>query len=258
MQVSTILVGLTSLVLSTIALPHNTRSAAEVCPATQLTTQKAPNKAQYKFPDHCYPNPCAGIPSQNETYVCGDPRLGPVQAPKKFPLDNELQSYERFGGLCPATFLEKWAGSTDSSATYKYPPANGFVINTAGDPILGNATLAVGQKVDRFGSEYGKFLAPLGAPFIERALPPSNLDTYDGDHPFNYYVYEVTMSFVVGMGPIAPWFEQPGMGTQFVTYNNVKELLAGGYLRRLTPEEYDEPREFSNDYTQGPSRVKRH
>lgn len=44
MHVPTILVGLTSLVLSTNALPHNTRSAAEVCPATQLTTQKAPNK----------------------------------------------------------------------------------------------------------------------------------------------------------------------------------------------------------------------
>ena len=144
---------------------------------------------QYKIPAHCYPNPCAGITFQNDTYVCGDPRLGPVQAPRKFPLDNELQTYARFGDLCPAAFLEKWAGSTSANASYKYPPANGFVVNTAGAPIIGNATLSVGQKVDRFGSEYGKFLAPLGAPYIQRSLPPSNLDTYDGDHPFNYYVY---------------------------------------------------------------------
>ena len=79
------------------------------------------------------------------------------------------------------------------------------------------------------------------------------LDTYDGSHPFNYYVYEVTKSFDVGAGPIAPWFEQPGGGTQYVTYTNVKGLLEGGYLRRLTPEEYDEPREFSDDYTPGPA-----
>jgi hypothetical protein len=84
------------------------------------------------------------------------------------------------------------------------------------------------------------------------------LITYDGDHPFNYYVYEVTKSFVVGLGPIAPWFEQPGMGTQFVTYASVKDLLAEGYLQRLTPDEYDEPREFSDDYTPGPSKFKRH
>jgi hypothetical protein len=42
----------------------------------------------------------------------------------------------------------------------------------------------------------------------------------------------------------------------------VKGLLADGYPHRLTPEEYDEPREYSDDYTPGPppvaSRFKRH
>ncbi|KAF7719930.1 Uncharacterized protein PECH_005787 [Penicillium ucsense] len=236
MLASTLFVGLCALVLPSVALPH-------------------PNAAKfdYKFPDHCQPNPCEGIAFQNSTYVCGDPRLGPVKAPTMFPLNNELRSYERFGNLCPASFLQKWAGSTSANATYQYPPANGFITTTAGDPIIGNATLPVGQKLDRFGSEYGSFLAPLGAPYIERSLPPSNLDTYDGAYPFNYYVYEVTKSFVVGEGPIAPWFEQPGGGTQYVTYTNVKGLLDGGYLRRLTPEEYDEPREFADDYTPGPN-----
>ncbi|EPS27910.1 hypothetical protein POX_e06885 [Penicillium oxalicum] len=236
MLVPSLFVGLATLVLPSVALPHAVTS-----------------HSSYKFPDHCKPNPCEGITFQNSTYVCGDPRLGPVAAPKMFPLNNELQSYERFGNLCPATFLQKWAGSTNANATYKYPPANGFVATTSGTPIIGNVTLPVGQKLDRFGSEYGSFLAPLGAPYIERALPPSNLDTYDGSHPFNYYVYEVTKSFDVGAGPIAPWFEQPGGGTQYVTYTNVKGLLEGGYLRRLTPEEYDEPREFSDDYTPGPA-----
>lgn len=109
------------------------------------------------------------------------------------------------------------------------------------------------MKLDRFGSEYGTFLAPLGAPYIERSLPPSNLNTFDGMYPYNYHVYQVTNEFVVGLGPIAPWFEQPGMGTQFVTYTNVLGLIDDGYLRRLDESEYDEKVEYSNPYTPGPN-----
>ncbi|KAL4808083.1 hypothetical protein BDV18DRAFT_95947 [Aspergillus unguis] len=205
------------------------------------------------FPAKCLPNPCEGITSTNESYVCGDSRLGPVQYPSKFPLNSELRTYARFGSLCPAEFLEKWATSANSSGTYIYPPANGFVVDDAGATIIGNVTLPVGQKLDRFGSEYGSFLAPLGAPYIERSLPPSNLITYDGNYPFNYHVYAVEKEFVVGLGPIAPWFEQPGMGTQFVTYSNVMSLIEGGFLRRLEESEYDERVEYSNDYTDGPN-----
>lgn len=208
---------------------------------------------QYVFPKHCHPDPCAGIISQNDTYVCGDPRLGPVQTPKKFPLSNELRTYERFGSLCPAEFLLKWTESLAAGASYKYPSSDGFVVADDGNTLRGNTTLPVGQKLDRFGSEHGSFLAPLGASYIERSLPPTNLDTSDGDYPLNYYVYQVTKSFVVGLGPIAPWFEQPGMGTQFLAYSSVQELLKGGFLRRLTHEEYDKSDDFADDYTPGPT-----
>ncbi|XHG05011.1 hypothetical protein AWENTII_008263 [Aspergillus wentii] len=186
-----------------------------------------------QYPERCDPDPCAGITFQNKTYVCGDPRLGPVNLPKNFPLSTELQTYSRFGDLCPYEFLEKWA--TDIA------------------PVLGNISLKVGQKVDRFGSEFGTFLAVLGAPYIERALPPSNLDTYDGAYPFNYYVYEVTKPFVVSGGPIAGWFEQPGLGTQFAAFSPVKDLISGGYLRRLGRSEYDQKEEYSASYLPAPS-----
>lgn len=123
----------------------------------------------------------------------------------------------------------------------------------AGQPIVGNVTLPVGQKLDRFGGEGGNFLSPLGAPYIERSLPPSNLDTFDGEFPYNYHVYEVTKELVVTIGPVAPWFEQPGMGSQFVTSSNVSVLLDGEYLRRLNRTEYDEKAEFADNYTPGPN-----
>ncbi|KAL2817479.1 hypothetical protein BDW59DRAFT_175436 [Aspergillus cavernicola] len=204
------------------------------------------------FPARCFPNPCDGITFDNETYVCGDSRLGPVRYPLRFPLRNELRTYTRFGSLCPAEFLEKWATSTEPDGTYIYPPDNGFVVDDEDVQIIGNVSLPVGQKLDRFGSEYGRFLAALGAPYIERSLPPSNLITYDGNYPFNYHVYQVTREFVVGLGPIAPWFEQPGMGTQFLAPMDVLGLIAGGFLRRLDESEYDERVEYSNSYTEGP------
>ena len=63
----------------------------------------------------------------------------------------------------------------------------------------------MGMKLDRFGSEYGSFLSPAGAPYSQRALPPSNLDTPTSDpsYPYNYHVYEVAKPFVVLSGPIA-------------------------------------------------------
>lgn len=130
------------------------------------------------------------------------------------------------------------------------------MLENDGTPLSGNVTLEVGRKIDRFGGEGGNFFSPLGAPYIERALPPSNLETFDGDYPANYHVYEVIKELPVTLGPIAPWFEQPGMGTQFSTSSSVSVLL-DDYLRRLTREEYDEKVEFADDYTPGPNNRKR-
>lgn len=52
--------------------------------------------------------------------------------------------------------------------------------------------------------------------------------------------------FEVLFGPVAAWFGQPGMGTRFVSEKSVKELVEGGYLRRLTEDEYDQRNEYSS------------
>jgi len=210
---------------------------------------------QRLFPLKCFPDACKGVTFSNATYVCGNSLLGPLVFPKKFPLATELRTYARFGDLCPAEFLAKWTTNSSSGLSYVYPPSNGFVVEEGSNgPILGNASLPVGMKLDRFGSEYGSFLAPLGAPYIERSLPPSNLDTYDGNYPNNYHVYQVTKPFTVQLGPIASWFEQPGMGAQFLAASNIMTLISGGYLRRLTESEYDDRVEYSDNYTPGPGK----
>jgi hypothetical protein len=89
-----------------------------------------------------------------KNYICRDPRLGPKVLPRKFPLLSIVSDYDRFGGLSPGDFLKKW---TNAQGYYVYPPMYGFLLNDAGEPILGNTTLPVGTKLDRFGSEYGMF-----------------------------------------------------------------------------------------------------
>jgi len=177
--------------------------------------------------------------SLNTTYVCGDWRLGPVQLPTKLPLDGVLEIYHRLSGLCPAAFLAKFWNSTDPDTTKQgwiYPPQGGFSVDTAGEPIQGDYTLQPGTLIDRFGSEWGKYVSPAAAPYMQRALPPSNLNTPldDPRFPNSYHVYRVMEPLVVMSGPIAPWFGQPGQGVQYELTAPVRDLLA---LKKLKQEE---------------------
>lgn len=189
----------------------------------------------------------------SSAYICRDGRLGPKILPKRLPLGTVISNYDRFGGLGPEEFLEKW---TDENGTYVYPPQNGFVLDDQGKPISSNVTLPKGTLVDRFGSEYGKsntnsrftqfarpklifsvgrFISAALAPYSQRALPPSNLKTNpkSPEFPNDYHVYLVTGDLLVTAGPIAPWFGQPGYGTQFFTGSrNILQLIEEGVLEK--------------------------
>ena len=86
---------------------------------------------------------------------------------------------------------------------------------------------------------YGSFLGPAGLPYSTRSIPPQNL----GGSPAsgcNYHDCRVDKAFTVDAGPIAPWFDQPGGGTQFQLIGrlvpdapvppNLLWLLDNGYL----------------------------
>lgn len=88
----------------------------------------------------------------SESYICGDPRLGPIVLPQMLPLASFITTYDRFGGLTPGEFLAKW---TDSSGNYAYPEQNGFQLDEDGDAINGTMVLQPDTLVDRFGSEFG-------------------------------------------------------------------------------------------------------
>ncbi|MER5252600.1 TNT domain-containing protein [Streptomyces sp. NPDC002855] len=189
----------------------------------------------------------AGAPSSAPHEPCTgefhkDARLGPKWLPKKWqePVGPLLKGWKRTGGLSPSSFLKKyWEGPADTGS-WKYPPNDGFeTVN--GQIDKHPEELEEGELLDRFGSEFGSFLAPAGDSYAERALPPQNLNTRDAAVACDYRVYEVSKPFYVWQGGIAPWFAQPGGGQQikldpvFLDPGegqrlNVKWLLEHGYL----------------------------
>jgi hypothetical protein len=177
-------------------------------------------------------------------FVCGDWRFGPARLPDTGVLGGILSGYQRFGHLTPVEFLNKWWDPTRDSGqgNWKYPPDDGFAHDVGGRVIAAPVTLHPGQLVDRFGNEFGSFLAPAGAKFAGRALPPSSLNAEDPRYPYNYHLYRVKKDTVVCSGPQAPAFEQPGQGVQYVTSSTfcprlpadvtVNSLVRGGNLER--------------------------
>jgi len=108
-----------------------------------------------------------------------------------------------------------------------WPPNNGF----DGEPV--KMKLQKGMLIDRFGGPGGSFFSPEGIPYEQRALALHS-DEVD------YYVYEVIRPLEVDGGKIAPWFDRPGGGTQYIKYHengeaySINELIDEGYIREVS------------------------
>ena len=169
---------------------------------------------------------CLGLvpspyPYAHTPYVCNDWRFGPAKLPTTGVLGRTLVGYHRFGTLTPVEFLNKWWNPNKDHGLgdwrYELIPDDGFDHDAAGAPIATEVTLQPGRLLDRFGNEFGKFLSPAGSTYAQRSIPPSGLDTQDPRFPYNYHLYRVKKPTLVCAGPTAPAFEQPGLGTQYVT-----------------------------------------
>ncbi|AJC60521.1 hemagglutinin/hemolysin-related protein [Streptomyces sp. 769] len=100
----------------------------------------------------------------------------------------------------------------------------------------GKGRSAGGAEVwDRFGSPLGRFAHPKGTPFAQRSLPPTYVAC-------GYHVYSWIRPWsgedaekygFIQSGKVAPWFGQPGGGTQFLLPEgiSVQWLIDQGYLR---------------------------
>jgi hypothetical protein len=183
--------------------------------------------------------------------MCGPPyvkdrrELGPKLLPRNGYFGSLVRGYVRYGGLTPDKFTFRYWDESAKPPFWRYPPDLGFAHSggwSNGRVLRSRMTLKTGSLTDRFGSPYGAFLAPGGTSFGARALPPDRLNTRADDpaHLCNYHLYRVSKAFDVDTGPIAPAFQQPGRGLQYLlvsayvpqapTTLNVRWLLDNGYL----------------------------
>lgn len=164
-----------------IALVFIRLAAAAACVSPALATPLTTVNTQTHNLNNNTEGYCAGTsftPSLLSTYLCGDWRLGPILLPSTPPLSSHiLELYHRLGQLTPAAFLEKYWRGDSLSGFWIYPEQNGFSLDVRDEAILGDLELPAGMLIDRFGSEYGRFFSSASAPYLQRALPPSNLDT---------------------------------------------------------------------------------
>ncbi len=109
------------------------------------------------------------------------------------------------------------ARNTALTPTIKYPPNDGFASEPKQDMTK------VGDKMSRYGSRNGTFLAPQGTPFEQRALPAKAGLSIPED-------YVVKKPFPVKSGAAAPAFGFPGGGTQFKADQSVQSLIDSGHL----------------------------
>ena len=160
----------------------------------------------------------------------GDARLGPADLPTQGSVGLELRTYDRLAGLTPEQFIATyWDPAAQGGAGgWRFPPFDGFLLDPNGNPIHATMTLRTGQRIDRFGSEFGGFLAPVASLYSSRALPPQSLDNAAAPGGCNYNEYKVVRDFQVDGGPIAPAFGQPGKGVQ---YHLIGALVAGAPAR---------------------------
>jgi hypothetical protein len=137
----------------------------------------------------------------------------------------------QWGRRPDADLYKKYKNVYDNSKYYNqqtgdihWPIDDGFISGSQKLEVVGK-----GKQLDRYGNQEGKFLAPKADSYPSRSLAPHSENA-------PYYAYEVTTDIEMTLGKIAPWFEQPGGGTQYVKYKangdmySIQELINEGYL----------------------------
>ena len=104
------------------------------------------------------------------------------------------------------------------NGSIKWPPKDGFVLDSAGNPITQSANLKAGQVIDRFGNSFGRFTSPVDngekLPFNTRGLPYS--EGYQ-----EYHQYEVVMD--ITKENIRRAFKEASHNTQIDIMNTLSD-----------------------------------
>lgn len=135
-----------------------------------------------------------------------------------------LEEFEELGYTLGKDKEKRWFSDPDSNGQ-EFPlyPTNDGAIGKTWPEIL-----AVGTKITRYGRTTGKYTAPVGTPFVNRAMPYTEAEYSDTEHQ-----YIVVKPLPVQTSVIAPAFNKVGGGIQYKTEESIQYYLDEGYLKEV-------------------------
>lgn len=135
-----------------------------------------------------------------------------------------LEEFEELGYTLGKDKEKRWFSDPDSNGK-EFPlyPTNDGAIGKTWPEIL-----VVGTKITRYGRSAGKYTAPVGTPFVNRAMPYTETEYSDTEHQ-----YIVVKPLPVQTSVIAPAFNKVGGGIQYKTKESIQYYLDEGYLKEV-------------------------
>lgn len=135
-----------------------------------------------------------------------------------------LEEFEELGYTLGKDKEKRWFSDPDSNGK-EFPlyPTNDGAIGKTWPEIL-----AVGTKITRYGRTTGKYTAPVGTPFVNRAMPYTETEYSDTEHQ-----YIVVKPLPVQTSVIAPAFNKVGGGIQYKSEESIQYYLDEGYLKEV-------------------------
>ncbi|BBX26214.1 hypothetical protein GCM10009632_43920 [Mycolicibacterium alvei] len=205
-------------------------------PVDNLTPAAAVREQPLPGPAGEHPTP-AGSVGEHPAPVAGgvDHHPSPIGASPDAPAPLSRDS-PLFDDYHPA---DPGPGFTNADGGLIYPddslPSKPYAIPGT---VIDNAEIPQGTVVDRFGYPGGSWMSPDGVPFAERALPPGS-----AEKPYYQYVVDDPTALPPGwhieQSQAAPWFHQPGGGTQYRIVApegdeaSVETLVDWGFLKEM-------------------------
>lgn len=135
-----------------------------------------------------------------------------------------LEEFEELGYTLGKDKEKRWFSDPDSNGK-EFPlyPTNGGAIGKTWTEVL-----LAGTKITRYGRTRGKYTAPAGTPFVNRAMPYTEAEYTDNEHQ-----YIVVKPLPVQTSVIAPAFNKVGGGIQYKTKESIQYYLDEGYLKEI-------------------------
>lgn len=158
-----------------------------------------------------------------------------------------VNRYKNIISGIPSVRMSEWANGTDAHGN---PLVNWGDNICFGDELgfdkrfnVVDYILPVGDKILRYGSEYGHYSAPVDTPYESLSLPYTIesciYNEYEVCHPIKVGVVLFNNELLVKKGVVAPGFNMCGGGIQYYhPIFTIKQLVNKGWLHRLEVNEW--------------------